>query len=668
MNSLEALEILAIQREGGIVESATKDVGFNQGPSEDDGTGLTGPLLPFDKLTRLQKLYLGVNSLSGTIPSNFLDGILDKRDNIEVDLISNRLTGDLPASLARFESLTIYVAGNEISGIPDGLCRQESWMNGAVGIYDCDGILCPPGFFSKYGRSADASSECSPCPSGTSAFYGSFVCSNEEETSRMDEREVLEELYRATSGHSWRMKDSWMDPDVSVCQWAGVSCTENGNVESIHLMRNGLTGQVPSSIYDLEYLKELNVAGNLEVEMTFDGIEAATRLEYINLDSTGLGSLAGIESASNLKLLHVADNRLDTFPLEVLLLTNLEVLYMSENNLGGSLPSEINALSNLVFFACSQCGFEGSMPSSVGQLTNLEFLELDQNEFYGSLPSTIQNLQRLKHLDLSRQLSNGQVVSLASQSSSTTEAGFEGPLPSFSNLTQLTELYLFTNRFSGEIPDEFMQYNGERGPVTVDLRRNRLSGTVPSSLSQYQSLNFYVSENMITGVPTELCSLSWNDKRSSVVDCDFILCAAGTFNGLGRATSDLPCESCTEAGYSAYMGSTSCGPDLERQILDELYRDLGGPQWTNSEGWADGGSVCSRYGVECDEKGLVRVLDLHNNNLFGIVSSRIWLLTRMRVLNLSQNHVDVTFDKIADAESLTGLSLSQTNLRYVLTP
>jgi len=116
MEDLLALEVLAIQREGGTDSSIDGNTGVNQGLSEDDGQGLTGPLLSFSRLKNLKELYLGVNSFSGTIPSNFLDGIEDKTTAVEVDLISNRLTGEIPASLARFERMTMYLAGNQISG------------------------------------------------------------------------------------------------------------------------------------------------------------------------------------------------------------------------------------------------------------------------------------------------------------------------------------------------------------------------------------------------------------------------------------------------------------------------------------------------------------------------------------------------------------------------
>jgi Leucine-rich repeat (LRR) protein len=158
-----------------------------------------------------------------------------------------------------------------------------------------------------------------------------------------------------------------MDPDLSVCDWHGVICSssEIKSVESIHLMKNGLFGNISGSIYELESLEEINLAFN-DVNLSFSGINKAKNLEYINLDSTFLKSLSGIEQASNLKLLHVMDNDFgDTFPNEITLVPSLEVLFLSDN-LDWKYASPHDNLLNLRFFACERCGLEGNLPALLG--------------------------------------------------------------------------------------------------------------------------------------------------------------------------------------------------------------------------------------------------------------------------------------------------------------
>jgi Leucine-rich repeat (LRR) protein len=313
-NELVNLEVLTIQR-GGSDSITLANVGVDQGPSEDEGKGISGQLLTFDRMTKLRQLYLGTNSLIGSIPHNFLDGIVDKSETIEVDLLSNRLSGEVPASLARFERLTLYIADNKISAIPSGICNQGGWMDGQVALFSCDALLCPPGTSSMYGRQADTSSGCASCgESGEARYYGSFSCLDSDAQEMLDEWSVLEEFYLATDGDNWRNSDNWMNPDISFCDWHGVACTADGRVKSIHLMQNALDGKIPPSIFGLSHLEEINFSSN-DVRISFEGIPRATSLQYVSLDSTMIQSLAGLELAPSLTLLHIVGNDFGgTFP------------------------------------------------------------------------------------------------------------------------------------------------------------------------------------------------------------------------------------------------------------------------------------------------------------------------------------------------------------------
>jgi Leucine-rich repeat (LRR) protein len=373
-NNLVNLETLAIQREGG---TDVGNVGIYQGSSEDQGTGLTGPLPAFDKLTNLRLLFLGVNSLSGDIPANFL-GSLDNNAAAVIDITSNRLTGGLPSSLARFERLSLYAAGNQLTlEVPDGLCFQNDWMNGQVAMFECNAILCPPNTYrTNFGRQTASESTCQSCEAGMSTpYYGSFKCLSTQEKQVLSERAVLEALYQALDGDGWRLKDYWLDPDIPVCQWHGITCSAAGSVESIRLMQNGLVGNVPSSIYALPNLKEINFASNSGVDMTFDGIQAASRLEFLNVGETGLKSLDGVGQAQALSLLHAPGNDFNNvFPTAVLNIASLEVLDLSNNAVGSTLPIGISNLGNLIVFSCSKCGLVGQFPQFIGSMQQLELL------------------------------------------------------------------------------------------------------------------------------------------------------------------------------------------------------------------------------------------------------------------------------------------------------
>lgn len=653
LNDLTSLEVLSIQREGGTDDS---NIGINQGTNDDLGIGISGPLLAFDKLKYLRKLYLGVNSLTGTIPYNFLDGVINKALPLEVDLISNDLTGSVPASLTQFDSLSIYLAGNKISGIADGLCRKQQWMNGAVSQFDCNAILCPPGTFGDFGRQANSNAGCYPCVAEKSAdYYGSFECLGAEAKQSLSEQAILKNVFRATGGDFWRHKDNWMDEDESICSWYGVTCVSGQeSVQSLRLPHNGLTATLPASLWYLPNLELIDISDNL-VDIKFTGLSQGSKLQFLNLDSTNVRSIEGLDAASNLKVLHIAGNEFSQVPPQISSLTGLESLDLSRNPIG-IIPS-LESHQNLNSLSCTNCGLTGNIPTFLQSLTKLEQIQMGGNSFVGVLPSFLQSLSNVKVMDFSDQTSNG-------------GSGLQGLLLDLSGLSQLKELHLQQNQLSGAIPETFLNSVSSSDPVLIDLQFNKLTGSIPAGLSQKANVNIYLGGNKIDTIPQSICATSWNERDSSMSGCDFILCDKGKFNALGRETANNPCIACPEDGYATFFGSTECGPSFEKEIVRSLYESLGGVQWTRSDGWRDHDDVCSWYGVTCYKDGFrdgfIQAINLRENNLSGSLPGEIWELVHMKELDLSKNDIVVpSFYGIGNAQSLETLQLSETKLSSI---
>ena len=280
LNDLTDIETISIQREGGIGSSV--DPLYTDGKVIQNsrlGVGIRGPLLSFDKLTVLKQLYLGVNSLTGTIPYNFLDSIADKTQQIDIDLISNSLTGMIPASLTQFDKLALYLAGNKaINEVAIGICSQKGWMTGDVEKFDCHGFLCPLNTFSRYGRQHDDDSVCMECPNGTTTpSFGSFECIKATEGEEDDERSILTDFFLKMDGYNWAVQTNWLEPTMSVCEWYGITCIADSkvSVSAIVLPRNSLNGTIPSTIYKLPNLNEIN--------FSFNGI----RIDFNNISQIG---------------------------------------------------------------------------------------------------------------------------------------------------------------------------------------------------------------------------------------------------------------------------------------------------------------------------------------------------------------------------------------------
>ena len=659
LNDLTALEVLAIEKEGTTSNTTAGDaeeVADRSGYTH-SGTGIRGPLLSFSKLTNLKSLSLGENSLTGTIPYDFLDGIADKTDTLEVALVANQLVGTIPAALTQFDRLNLFLAGNRITGIADGVCKQSNWLEGQVGLYGCDAILCPPGEVARYGRQFDTNSKCTACSDGKAApYFGSYECIDAAEQQANEERDILIELFKETVGISWKVNTNWLYTGTSICSWQGITCVSESeeSVSAIHLQGNRLVGKIPTDIFRLPNLQEINFSDNDSIDFAFTGIGNAEKLEYLKLDGIGLSSLAGLEAAANLKNIYVGKNDFKgVFPSEILSLSNLEVLDISDNLFPNGLSNQLVTLSNLHVLACSDCGLSGSFPSWIAGLPSLESIALQQNGLNGTLPLDLQLLLNLTNLDLADQTLRPQ-------------GGLSGPLPDFAMFSKLKYLFLTRNKFTGSIPSTFLQNVDNSEPVIVDMSWNALTGTVPAELTRITSLDIFLSNNMIGGIAEELCSTSWNGGATTKNGCDGILCKKGTFNTLGRATNDLPCDTCPSENYTMYFGSTQCGPDLDLDLLTVMFVDLGGPDWTNSDGWMIDPDVCKWYGITCslsgESQGRVTSISLGSNNLVGTVRSEIFELPYLTALDLRDNSITLGFAGIMNAKKLETLYLSQTNI------
>jgi len=659
INKLENLVILAIEHERRNESKSTKSKAVQ------NGIGLTGELPSFDGLHNLQQILLGYNSLSGTIPYNFLVGITDKSRPLTIDLEYNMLVGDVPSSLTQFSDVQTSLHGNKFTGVAPGLCQMSKWNQGDVASYKCDAILCPKNTYSSTGRATD-DEQCQSCPEFTASLYlGAVECMTDDEMHEQTERQILKNFYDSLQGSGWNTRDLWYDEGSSFCEWYGITCTadESDSVEEITLTANGLVGIVPQEIFDLPNLTKVNLSGN-KVSINFDGIEKAIKLKSLILDNTGLQSLSGLENAPSIQILHVTSNSFISFPYEVLNLGNLEVLYMSHNKFNMDLP-DLSGLTKLAYLQCNQCSFTGVLPDWIGNMQHLQYLSLAGNLFSGVIPASFSQLTLLEHLDLSEQSLRG--------------GGLTGGLPSFSSLENLNILYLNRNFLSGEISPDFL-LNTKQLSITVDLRYNELSGAVPDIfLNRFNYFTILLAENKITSIPTS-CSqdsydLQWNNGDVKEFGCDGIMCAPGSYSPLGRKTvgERFDCEPCTIANNNnntdveSYYGSTTCGLIPDKLGLEAIYKSLGGPDWVKNDQWMENDMICEWHGVICDENGYrVIGLDLEANGLIGTIPDEIVYLSELRSINFKKNRVKGTFSSIGTFDNLLTLNLSENGISYVV--
>ncbi|XP_039025810.1 receptor-like protein 33 [Hibiscus syriacus] len=221
------------------------------------------------------------------------------------------------------------------------------------------------------------------------------------------------------------------------CLWDGVKCdTETGNVIGLDLTCNCLVGAVPSNstLFRLRHLRELSLSFN-------------------DLQSSPVASEFGD-------------------------LTSLEILYLSDCNLTGTIPASLGNLTQLKTLALSHNRLSGLIPFSVFNLPQVEFLDFSYNNLLGSLPSQVTGLSRVVDLFLDHNFVSGRVPSW------------------LFSLPSLSRLVLSNNKLTGPIPDPVSELVNL---TLLDLSSNNLSGTFElDQLSGFGKLGqLYLSGNAL---------------------------------------------------------------------------------------------------------------------------------------------------------------------------
>ncbi|OAJ41571.1 hypothetical protein BDEG_25146 [Batrachochytrium dendrobatidis JEL423] len=221
-----------------------------------------------------------------------------------------------------------------------------------------------------------------------------------------------------------------------------IICNASGNIIKLRLGNNGIGGQIPASIGDLNHLCELrdlfknNLTGNI--------------------------------------------------PKEIGNLTKLSELSLYQNDLQGAIPTEIGKLVNLTELNLSTNNLSGHIPHELGNLTKLNKLNLYNNQLTGEIPR-LGNLKRLCHLGLyENRLSGRFPIDVCLLVNLTKLNQMDGSMRTeIGNLTNLVELKINYNQLSGSIPPEIGRLS--RLSVLV-LSSNRFSGAVPCEIIQLARL------------------------------------------------------------------------------------------------------------------------------------------------------------------------------------
>ncbi len=254
------------------------------------------------------------------------------------------------------------------------------------------------------------------------------------------DRDALIALYRATGGANWTNKENWLS-NRPLDEWYGVTTGSSGRVTWIELSENGLRGEIPAAIGDLDRLLVLVLSGNQ--------LSGAIPRELGNL--------------RDLVWLFVHSNQLTgEIPKELASLRNLVYLYVHMNQLTGEIPAELGRLSNLAYLRLGFNGLTGGIPASFRNLRRLNLLEVRGNQLTGGIPSWLGELTDMRWLWLGdNEFSGGIPPALGNLTDLVALRlwfnNLTGPVPpEIGRLTALTEIYIHGTELSGPLPDELL--------------------------------------------------------------------------------------------------------------------------------------------------------------------------------------------------------------------
>ncbi|MDE2758531.1 MAG: leucine-rich repeat domain-containing protein, partial [Acidobacteriota bacterium] len=297
------------------------------------------------------------------------------------------------------------------------------------------------------------------------------------------------------------------------------------------------------------------------------------------------------------------------------------------NGLTGSIPPELGSLTHLRVLDLSENQLEGEIPSVMGSLSSLEYLNLDANALTGEIPPELAQLSRLERLQLQVNQLTGEIP------------------PQLGGLPRLEILRLSVNRLTGPIPAQLgglvrlknLSFNDNEltGPIPADLGRllqlealslngNQLTGPIPAELGQLSQLWWLsLNGNQLTGpIPSDLLRLGQ-------------LAVFSYFDNLGLCAPGTTIFITWLQGMERYDGPYCNESDVA--VLNALYRNTGGENWTNSDGWSGDGAVSEWYGVSADSLGRVTGLDLSENGLTGRLPRNLDRLTQLTELRIDGN-------------------------------
>ncbi|KAK4423360.1 Receptor protein kinase TMK1 [Sesamum alatum] len=370
---------------------------------------------------------------------------------------------------------------------------------------------------------------------------------------------VMQELKKSLNAPSQLGWD-----DANPCNWMNVQCSRDGRVTRIQIGRQNLQGSLPSSLNKLSSLQVFEVQEN-------------------NLS----GPLPSFSGLSSLQSVIVSRNNFTSVPSDFFDgMTSLQGAGLDYNPFSSwVIPNGLKSATTLQSFSATSANLSGPMPAIFGTFSSLTSLRLSFNNLEGPLPPSFAG-SSIQYLWLNGQKSSSRL---------------NGSIAVLQNMTQLAEVWLHGNSFSGPIPD----LSALTQLQNLSLRDNALTGPVPESLVGLKSLKVVnLTNNMLQGK---------TPKFSGSVQVDM--------SGINSFCLSDP--------------GVECDPRVN--ILLNVAGDVGYPT-SFAQNWK-GNDPCTNSwrGITCSN-GNITVVNFNGMGLIGTISPSFAQITSLQRLILSNNY------------------------------
>ncbi|KAJ4702981.1 Leucine-rich receptor-like protein kinase family protein [Melia azedarach] len=492
------------------------------------GLSAVADLSVFSNLSKLVKLSMSSNSISGMIPDN----IGDFKSLEFLDLSDNLFSSSLPSGIGKLESLrNLSLAGNNFSGlIPDSISglvsiqsldlsrnslsgslpSQLTRLNSLVYLnLSSNGFIktIPKGFelilglqvLDLHGNMFDGHldaeffllTNASHIDFSGNTFVGSssqkFVpgLSQSVKFLNLSHNQLTGSL---VNGGELELFEDLKVLDLSYNQFSGELPGFNFvyELQVLKLSNNRFSGFIPNDLLkgDSLLLTELDLSGN-NLSGPVDMI-LSTTLHTLNLSSNGLSGELPLLTGSCV-VLDLSNNQFEGNLTRLVKWGNVEYLDLSRNRLTGSIPEVSPQFLRLNHLNLSHNSLSSSLPKVITHYPKLRVLDLSSNHFDGPFLTNLLNSATLQELRLADNVLTGAI-------------GFSPPSES-----HLEVLDLSHNRFNGYFPDRLGSLAGLK---VLDLAGNNISGSLPTSMANMSSLiSLDISQNHFAGpLPNNLPS------------------------------------------------------------------------------------------------------------------------------------------------------------------